>query len=282
MKFASLKLPTNCTEYLEKIDSLQEIYDSIEFETIFEPIQIRHIENGRMSVQVTTHHDLLAWQKEIAYSSIIKMRTTESSIYASLERYDFYVCAILLRHHMENSGLLALTVKILMESFEKRDFDILIKFISKTWFGSSFYNKPMFRDSDEAFGRIETISISAMINALDSFLESLNNKQNIEQKSFANNYTWLCQFAHPNATSSSFFTKTNKTSNGTIIDFEWDGNFVGEEGYFRLLNMLVSNMIIGLANYYIFLSFHFSEGMIVTQDKNMAIYAYDKILTRFK
>ena len=169
-----------------------------------------------------------------------------------------------------------------MESFEKRDFDILIKLISKTWFGSSFYNKPMFRDSDEAFGRIETISISAMINALDSFLESLNNKQNIEQKSFANNYTWLCQFAHPNATSSSFFTKTNKTSNGTIIDFEWDGNFVGEEGYFRLLNMLVSNMIIGLANYYIFLSFHFSEGMIVTQDKNMAIYAYDKILTRFK
>lgn len=282
MKFTSLKLPSNCTDYLERVDSLQEIYDTIEFETIFEPIQIRHIENGKMSVQITSHQDLTAWQKEIAYSSIIRMRTTENSIYASLDRYDFYAFAILLRHHMENAGLLALTVNILMESFDKRNFDILNKFISKTWFGSSFYNKPMFRDSDEAFCRIETVSVSAMINALDSFLETLNKEQKPEQKSFANNYTWLCQFAHPNVTSASFYTTINKTRNGSIIDFEWEGNFVGDEGYYRLLNMLVSNMIIGLANYFIFLSFQFSEGMTVTQDKKLAIYAYENILTRFK
>ncbi|GEM_PF-3831453 len=282
MKFKSLKLPSNCTEYLEKIDSLQEIYNSIEFESIFEPKQIRLIENGRMSVQITSHQDLIAWQKEIAYSSVIRMRTTESSIYVSLDRLDFYAFAILLRHHMENAGLLALTVQTLMESFDKRDFSILNKYISKTWFGSSFYNKPMFRDSDEAFMRIETVSVSAMINALDSFLETLNKEPELKQKSFANNYTWLYQFAHPNVTAASFFTIINKIRNGTIIDFEWDGNFIGEEGYYRLLDMLLINIMVGLANYFIFLSFHFSEGMNVTQDKELAIFAYDKILTRFK
>ena len=282
MKFKSLKLPSNCTDYLEKIDSLQEIYDSIEFESVFEPKQIRLSENGKISVQITGHQDLTAWQKEIAYSSVIRMRTTESSIYTSLDRLDFYAFAILLRHHMENAGLLALTVQTLMDSFDKRNFDILNKYISKTWFGSSFYNKPMFRDSDEAFMRIETVSISAMINALDSFLETSNKEPKLKQMSFANNYTWLCQFAHPSVTSASFFTIINKTKNGTIIDFEWDSNFIGEEGYYRLLNMLMNNIIIGLANYFIFLSFRFSEGMIVNQDKELATFAYDKILTRFK
>ncbi|MFA5819954.1 MAG: hypothetical protein WC854_11855 [Bacteroidales bacterium] len=283
MKFTALKLPPNCLEYLEKIDSLQEVYDSIKFETVFEPIQIRHIENGKMNVQVTSYLDLKAWQKEIAYSSIVKMRTTENSIYSSLSNDDFYTFAILLRHHMENAGLLALLVDTLMESFQKKDFNILNKFISKTWFGNSFYNKPMFRDSDEAFGTIETVSISAMINALDNFLESLNiGGKKPKDKSFANNYTWLCQFAHPNATSSSFFTETNKTKTGTYINFKWNGNFIAEEGYFRLLSMLVSNMIVGYANFFIFLSFEFSEGMTITQNQKLAIYAYDNILTRFK
>jgi hypothetical protein len=282
MKFKSLNLPSNCTEYLEKIDSLQEIYESIKFESVFEPKQIRLTENGRMQVQIISHQDLIAWQKEIAYSSVIRMRTTENSIYASLDRLDFYAFAILLRHHMENAGLLALTVQILMDSFNKRNFEILNKYITKTWFGSSFYNKPLFRDSGEAFMRIETVSISAMINALDSFLESSNKEPSLKLNSFANNYTWLCQFAHPNVTSASFFTIINKTQNGTIIDFEWDGNFVVEEGYYRLLNILMNNIIIGLTNYYIFLSFHFSEGMTVTQDKELALFAYDKILSRFK
>jgi len=236
-----------------------------------------------MNVKITSYHDLNAWQKEIAYSSIIKMRTVEKSIFSSVKNNDIYSLAILLRHHMENAGLLALAVEVLLDSFDKENFEILNKFISKTWFGSSFYNKPLFRNSEEAFLATETVTISAMINALDKFLSNLGyNNDEVNRNIFNKNYTLLCQIAHPNALSSSFFTKTKKVKNGHYVTFNWDGDYYEEEDLFRFLNILYFNMVFGLSNYYIFLSYHFEEDMSVIQDQDTVMYAYNEILNRFK
>lgn len=282
MNYTSLDLPKNCIDYAKRIDSIQELYELIKFETIFEPVQLRIQENGKMNVKITSYHDLNAWQKEIAYSSIIKMRTVEKTIYSSVKNKNIYSLAILLRHHMENAGLLALAVEVLLDSFDKANFEILNKFISKTWFGNSFYNKPLFRDSDEAFLATETVTISKMINALDNFLSNLSlNNDEVNKKAFNKNYTFLCQIAHPNAVSSCFFTKTKKVKNGNYVTFDWDGDYYEEEGLFKFLNILYFNMVFGLSNYYIFLSYRFMENMSVIQDQDIAMYAYHEILNRF-
>lgn len=283
MKYESLNLPKNCDFYSKRIDSIQEVYKSIKFETLFEPTQLRIQEKGKkMNVEITNHLDLIAWQKEIAYSSVVKMHTVEESIYNSIKNKDLYSMAILLRHHMENAGLLALAVEILIESLDKENFEVLNRFISKTWFGSSFYNKPLFRDSEQAFLSIETVTISAMINALDKFLTTISSDQNEEpQNIFNNNYTLLCQIAHPNSASSCFFTKTKKVKNGTNVTFTWNGNYQEDEGLYRFMNMLYYNMTFGLANYYIFMSHQFTEDMEVIQNMEMVDYAYHQILNRF-
>jgi hypothetical protein len=283
MKYESLNLPKNCDFYSKRIDSIREVYKSIKFETLFEPTQLRIQEKGKkMNVEITNHLDLIAWQKEIAYSSVVKMHTVENSIYNSIKNKDLYSMAILLRHHMENAGLLALAVEILIESLDKENFEVLNRFISKTWFGSAFYNKPLFRDSEQAFLSIETVTISAMVNALDKFLATISCDQNEEpQNIFNNNYTLLCQIAHPNSASSCFFTKTKKVKNGTNVTFTWNGNYQEDEGLYRFMNMLYYNMTFGLANYYIFMSHQFTEDMEVIQNMEMVDYAYHQILNRF-
>ncbi len=284
MKFSDLKLPKNCKDLSMKTDSLRQIYDSIKFEELFEPVQMREIIKGKMNVVITNHLDLIAWQKEIAYSGIIKMRKTENSILQLLKNNDLYSVFILLRHHMENAGLLTLSVDILLESLNNDDFEKLNKYISKTWFGNSFFNKPMFRESDEAFGAIETITVSAMIKSMDNFINNVSktSKEKISDNPFSKNYSWLSQFAHPNSASSCFFTTTSQTNNGTDLVFNWDGNFVEDVGIEKILNMLFFNISVGLANYFLLNSYKFQEDMTVTQDNEIAMRAYFEILNRFE
>lgn len=236
-----------------------------------------------MNVEITNHLDLIAWQKEIAYSGIIKMRKTENSIFHLLKNNDLYPVFILLRHHMENAGLLALSVEILMESLENDDFEKLNKYISKTWFGNSFFNKPMFRNSDEAFGTIETVTVTATIKSLDKFINSVVKSKNgeIDNNPFSKNYSWLSQFAHPNSASSCFFATTSEAKNGIDLIFNWEGNFVEDVGIEKILNMLFFNISTGLANYFLLISYKFMDDMTVIQDEDIAMKAYFEVLNRF-
>jgi len=113
-------------------------------------------------------------------------------------------------------------------------------------------------------------------------LTTISSDQNEEpQNIFNNNYTLLCQIAHPNSASSCFFTKTKKVKNGTNVTFTWNGNYQEDEGLYRFMNMLYYNMTFGLANYYIFMSHQFTEDMEVIQNMEMVDYAYHQILNRF-
>lgn len=283
MTFSKLKLPQNCDDLVEWIDSLRDVYDSIKFEKLFEPTQIREIIYDKMNVKITSHLDLIAWQKEIACSGIIKMRKTEDSILNSLKNNDLYAVFILLRHHMENAGLLTLSVDVLLNSLDNDDFEKLNKYISKTWFGNSFFNKPMFRKSDDAFGTIETITVSAMIKSMDKFINNFLEKEKIDERNpFSRNYSWLSQFAHPNSASSCFFTTTFEAKEGTDLIFNWDGDFNINDWGLPIFNILFFNITVGLANYFLLNSFIFSQDMSVTQDDNIAMKAYYEILNRFE
>jgi len=284
MKFALLNLPEICIDFAEKIDSYQDVYDSINLESIYEPIQLRQIIKNKMSVVITSHEDLIAWQKEIAFSCVVKMRKVEESIYFLLKERDLYSIAILLRHHMELAGLMTLSVDVLSDSLKSDDFDKLTQFITKTWFGSSFYNNPKFRDSEFAFGTTETVTVSAMIKSLDKFIDNFRqfNKIEFPENVFTKNYSWLCQIAHPNSASSAFFTNSENATNGFNVTFKWTGDFDENKSILAFLNALYFNLAIGLTNFYLMLSYSFHEDMSITQDENIAMKGYYEILNRFK
>jgi len=283
MNFSALDLPENSIDYSRRIDMFREIYDSIQFESIYEPVQLREIIKGKMSVVIANHEDLIAWQKEIGYSCIVKMKNVEDSICTLFKNKDLYSVAILLRHHLEQAGLLTLSVEVIMDSLKNDDFDKLNQFISKTWYGNSFYNNPKFRDTDEAYGTIETVTISAMISSLDKFIDKFRNTSKIDfpQNVFSKKYAWLCQIAHPNSASSCFYTKTTEAINGTNIQFRWTGDYAEDVSVLSFLNCLYFSLAIGLANYFLFSSFKFSENMTVTQDEEIAKIAYYSIIKRF-
>ena len=283
MKFTTLELNEDCRDYARRIDKFRDIYDSIQLECIFEPFQLQEIVKGKMSVVIVNHEDLIAWQKEISYSCIVKMRNIEDSIFTLLKKNDLYSTAILLRHHLELAGLLSLSVEVLMDSLKNENFDKLNQFISKTWFGNSFYNNPKFRNSEEAFGAIETVTISAMISSLDKFIEKFRSTSKIDfpQNIFSKKYAWLCQIAHPNSASSCFFTKSTVVLNGTNVQFGWEGDFGDEIGILTFLNCLYFSLAIGLANFFLLSSYKFAEDMTVTQDKNIANIAFYSIISKF-
>ncbi|MCX6239756.1 MAG: hypothetical protein NTY07_19795 [Bacteroidia bacterium] len=283
MKFSTLDISKNSLKYAKMIDSYREIYDSIVFDEILEPLQLLMSEKDKMTVKITNHLDLIAWQKEIAYSCIVKLRKTEESILSLFQNKDLYSISILVRHHMELCGLLSLSVEVLMDSLQNNDFDKLERYVSKTWFGSSFYNNLKFRDSIEAFFTTETVTISAMIKSLDKWIEYFqkNSDSDFPVNMFSKNYSWLCQIAHPNSASSAFFANAKEVDRGHIVKFNWTGDFAEKKGAELVLSILYFNLTVGLTNYYLLMSYQFSEDMEITQDEKIATLGYHNVLNRF-
>lgn len=285
MKFSDLKLSEEAKLLANQIDSFRQIYNEIELESYFEPTQIREMVE-EMNLLITCPEDLIAWQKSVGYGCLVKMKHLEQSIINLLSYDDIYSSAILIRHHMELCGLICLSLEMLTQGLKSGNFTKLNKFISKTQFGTSYYNNPKLRDGQFAFGRIETVTISEMIKSMDRFLQQDNSDFPEENRNFhVHNYAFLCQFSHPSTDSSCFFVDTqkidnNKLSFGHKIQFKWNPEF-GGTGALTMLNALKQNIMIGLACYFILDSFIFLSDETIKQDESKVEHAYFKILHRF-
>lgn len=280
MKFSQLEyLDDESKVYAEQLDSYREIYDEIELQPIFEPLQIREVNRGKMSLIISCVDDLRAWQKEMGYGNIVKMKSLEDSILRLMFNKDLYACTILIRQHMELCGLLALSLDTLRTSLKENNFEALNKFISKTWFGTSFYNNPKLRDTYLADMGIETVTVSAMIKALDKFIEEDRDIQE-EKNLFVHNYAWLCQVVHPSTYSYCFFNDALRVDEGHNIQFRWNPEF-GHLSIPYTLRMLGQNLMIGLASYFVFMAYTFLDDWTVIPDEDKINYSFYKILNRF-
>jgi hypothetical protein len=285
VRFSDLKLSEDAKEVAYQLDSYRQIYDEIDLKCYFEPTQVRVLKE-ELDLLITCPEDLVAWQKSVGYGCLVKMRHLEQSIINLLSFCDIYSSAILIRHHMELCGLLCLSLEMLTQGLKSGDFTKLNKFITKTQFGTSYYNNPKLRDGQLALGRIETVTVSEMIRSMDRFLQKDNDDFPEEMKNFhVHNYAFLCQFSHPSTDSSCFFVDTkrvelNELDYGHDIQFKWNPEF-GETGTLTMLRALKQNLMIGLACYFILDSFSFLSDETITQDESKVEYAYFNILHRF-
>lgn len=280
MKFCDLTLPPNSTKFAQQIDELREIYEGITLQKYFEPHQQLFFHKAKASLPNLSGHDLTAWQQSICYSGLVKMKLLEDSILTLLKNSDFFSALILLRQHMEQTGMLALAVDKLQGSIRDKKYEEFNDFITKTWFGSSFYNNPKFRDTEFAMFRTETIKISQMIGALDKYMSGEKAKE--LNYVFQRNYAWLCQFVHPNSSSSSMFVDNVEEENGTTIQFKWQQHLHNDLYFPRVLSNLKYSQIAGLSCFFILQSFSFNEDMTFTQNEENISFAYHEILDKYK
>lgn len=281
MNFLDLKLDKNSRLTAQQLDSYREIYNDIHFESIFEPIQIREVINNKMTVILTCVDDIRAWQKEIGYSCLVKMKYLEESIIKLIDSSDLYSSAILVRQHMELCGLLALSLEVLNKSLKENNYEDLNRFVSKTWFGTPFNNNSKLKDGFLAFMGTETVTISSMIKALDNFIHAHKEEgEEIEPNLYVHNYACLCQIVHPSAISSSFFNDASKVDEGHIVNFKWEPDFT-DKAIPTVLKILSQNLLIGLASYFVFMAHIFlDDGSVICDDEKLE-YSFYNVLHRF-
>ncbi|MBP1762372.1 MAG: hypothetical protein H6Q64_1914 [Firmicutes bacterium] len=256
-----------------EIDKYRIFYNSIKLINYYEPIMLNSIDNtkktDKMSTIISEPDDINCWINGLSQSCVVKMKYLENSMITLLNSGDLYSTAILIRHHMELAGLICLCLEVLLEALKDKDYMKFQRFISKTFFGAAFYNNPVLRESESAFFRTETPTISAMIRALDNFLKA-NSASEIYDSVFAHNYAFLCQFSHPCSDTSSFFTDFEKIDKGHMIQFRWQPDY-GKTGFFVMLNALKQNLQFGLASFYLFTAYHFTHDGIYVDKSNVDI-----------
>mgnify|MGYP001272979047 CR=1 FL=1 len=268
MAFSDLKLTKENWKVAVDIDNLRSFYDRVTLEKYFEPKQVFTIEKlkktDKMTTLISDPDDINSWIKGVSYSCIVKTRYIEESILALFRIKDYFSAAILIRQHMELCGLLCLTLQVFKTALDTGEYNELFRFISKTTMGSSYFNNPNLRDGALAFFRTETPTITAMIKAMDHFLEK-NYDIDEEKKNFhVHNYAFLCQFSHPGFDSSTFFVNAEKVEEGTAFEFKWSPRF-GPKALTTLLRVLKQNLQFGLANYFILSSFDVNSNFDITQ-----------------
>jgi len=270
MKFSEIRNLTKKEKKIAKeLDKVREYYNNVELNKYFEPKMLWEIDNSKkndkMTLQISEPDDINCWIQGLSQGCIVKMRNIEEAISVLMNNENLYSSAILIRHHLELAGLLCLSLEILIEQDQEK----LQRFISKTFYGASYYNNPKLRESDEAFFRTETPTVSAMIRALDNFLQ-VNTNNGYDENFFKQNYAFFSQFSHPSSDTSSFFLDAKKEGEGNIMQFRWKPNY-GDIGTINTLKVLKQNLQVGLACFYLFTAYHFSQDKIYVNEKNIAI-----------
>ncbi|AZH30498.1 hypothetical protein [Paenibacillus sp. M-152] len=266
--FSKLKnLKKKEKQVAKEIDSIREFYDDIILEEYYEPQMVWEIDNtkknDKMTLIIAEPDDINCWIQGLSQGCIVKMRHLEEAIGRLMDVGDLYSSAILIRHHLELSGLLCLSLEILVE----HDKDKLQRFISKTSYGAAYYNNPKLRDSNDAFFRTETPTVSAMIGALDKFLQD-HTESAFDENFFKHNYAFLCQFSHPSTDTSTFFVDATLEGEGHIMQFNWEPNF-GKIGTISTLHVLKQSLQVGLACYFLFTAYHFTQDKVYVNETNI-------------
>lgn len=274
-------LEENIEKIYERISHYRNISTQIKIDEIFEPTQMLIFEGEESKVEICTIEDLLCWQKEMSYSFLVKSTHIEKQILKYAEVNDFYTSAILLRHHMEQCGLITLAMEKLLEFIKTGSFTIIEDFIAKTLFGSPFVNNKKFKYSLETLAMTKTPNIVSFINALDRFIEQ-NCKGPNNKNNYSKNYSVLNHFAHPSSLSSVFFTNAEKVENGHKIQFSFEQDSGSDIAKYNILRLLEQNILIGYSSYYILNSFNLKSDGTIEQDEDMIKFAYDNYIDIFK
>lgn len=215
---------------VKEIEELREYYNQIELHKYFEPQMIWQTDNtkktDKMTLLISDTSNINQWIQGVSQGCIVKMRYIEEALISLITLRDLYSSAILIRHHMELSGLICLSLEVLLEDNK----DKLQRFISKTSYGAAFYNNPKLRDSDFALFRTETPTVTAMIGALDNFVQA--NSYSEEKDIYKHNYAFLCQFSHPSQDSSALFVDAIEENEGHVMQFRWVPDF-GDTGIIK-------------------------------------------------
>lgn len=126
----------------KEIDELREYYNQIELRKYFEPQMIWQTDNtkktDKMMLLISDPSDINQWIQGVSQGWIVKMRYIEEVLISLITLRDLYSSAILIFRHMELSGLICLSLEVLLEDNK----DKLQCFISKTSYGAAFYNNP--------------------------------------------------------------------------------------------------------------------------------------------
>lgn len=108
-----------------------------------------------------------------------------------------------------------------------------------------------------------------MIRALDNFLQ-VNTNNAYDENFFKHNYAFFSQFSHPSNDTSSFFLDAEKEGEGHIMQFRWKPNY-GDIGTINTLQGLKQNLQVGLACFYLFTAYHFTQDKVYVNEKNIAL-----------
>jgi hypothetical protein len=262
MKAIEITIENKYKPILARIDHYRELILSIDFDLIFEPLQLFVTDTKDAEVKLTSIDDIISWHKELGYSFVTKINNIENQILYLIDQEDIYSASILLRHHMEQCGYITLALDKFIEFMKENSLEILEKFIAKTSFGSPLSNNKKTKNLLDAFMTTKTPNIVSFINALDTFIEK-NYSSPDNKFIFTKNYTMLNHFAHPSSLSSVFFIDSREVENGHEIKFRYKQNALGDFGKYNTLRLLEQNILVGYTSYFIFNSFEFFDDKII-------------------
>lgn len=280
MKAIEINIEKQYDPILSRIDHYRGLLSSLNFETIFEPLQLFIMDIDDAKVKITSINDIISWHKELSYSFVTKINNIENQILYLIDKEDIYSASILLRHHMEQCGYITLALEKFLEFIKEDSLEILEKFIAKTSFGSPFSNNKKTKNLIEAFSTTKTPNIVSFINALDRFIEK-NYAASNNKFIFSKNYSMLNHFAHPSSLSSVFFVDSKAVENGHELKFRYKQNAMGDFGKYNTLRLLEQNILAGYSSYFIFTSFELFEDKIV-QDMEKVKFCWDNIINVYK
>ena len=216
------------------------------FDQFFEPVVLVDATHRKRRLLSMDPEYVLAWTRHIAYSTRLRIANLENAVADLLLHEQYLPSMILVRSHLESSGMAALCLNTLSNCMRTRNVEELEHLIPKSLFGTSLYRhgkKDPVTQGLLSTVQGETFTATALVDALSSFAGSTGSPVGY----FPRVYSLLCEFSHPNFGGTAEFRRViEERPNGWVIQYS-NSYHRREESVVMALEILLASMKVGHA-----------------------------------
>lgn len=216
------------------------------FDQFFEPVALVDTTHSKRWLLSMDPEYVLAWTRHIACSTRLRIANLENAVAALLLHEQYLSSMILVRSHLESSGMAALCLNTLSDCMRNRNVEALEHLIPKSLFGTSLYR--LGKKDPATQGLLstvqgETVTARTLVDALTDFATSTGSTVDY----FARVYSLLCEFSHPNFGGTAEFRRViEERPDGWVIQYS-DSYDRQEESVVMALEILLASMKVGHA-----------------------------------
>jgi hypothetical protein len=239
---------------LDEIQRLQGAADELPLEPFHEPPSVVRVgKDGKRTLEGIDPGILNAWTQHLGYSSRMRMRALEDSIFSELADRRVLGAMLLVRAHLETAGLVALCQRTVVRAMQSRKFKRLCELIPQCLFGSGLALHAKQAGSPAVVGRLvaegNPFRVGWGIEALDQLYKELH-QQESSKGTYGHYYALLSEFAHPTQRTNRLFVQEEATPLTDGHSAGWSLSYRRKEGDWAenasiALSILIASMRAG-------------------------------------